>query len=128
MADPFPKSRQLARGERRYRRKIASPKQWQAIIAEKGAVCRLSDGFWGFRTPERDGWQIEYHHLVSRARGGDDAADNIVPLCRRCHSAVTHGKQGYREALADALTDAERAYCEAKIGEAWSSRLFGVGR
>ena len=41
MADPYPKSRQLARGERRYRRKVASAKQWQAIMAAKIGPCRV---------------------------------------------------------------------------------------
>ena len=38
---PFPKSVQLARGERRYKRKVASPKQWQAISEAKRGPCRV---------------------------------------------------------------------------------------
>ena len=86
MAEPFPKSRQLARGERRYRRKVASPKQWQAIIAAKQGPCRVCV------QPIGNGYDlepVELHHLVSRAQGGDDLEDNIVPLHRFCHDAVT---------------------------------------
>ena len=39
--EPFPKQRQLARGQRRYRRKVASPKLWQAIIAAKFGPSRV---------------------------------------------------------------------------------------
>lgn len=30
------------------------------------------------------------HHILPRARGGDDLLENFVPLCTRCHEAV-HG-------------------------------------
>lgn len=128
MTDPYPKSRQLARGERRYRRKVASPKQWQAIIAEKGAACRLDAEFGseGAKTLFGRPVQIEYHHLVSRAKGGDDVADNIVPLCRNCHEAITRRKPMQCQALARSLTDAEYAYVIGKLGEGALERLFGV--
>jgi 5-methylcytosine-specific restriction endonuclease McrA len=111
MADPFPKSKQLARGERRYRRKVASPKQWQAIIAAKGGPCRVCSD------PASNGrvhGLIEFHHLVSRARGGDDVAENIVPLCHDCHDAVTRGAELTTIWLADRLTPEEIAYVESK--------------
>jgi 5-methylcytosine-specific restriction endonuclease McrA len=120
MAEPFPKSRQLARGERRYRRKVASPKQWQAIIAEKGSACRLYGGL-----PRGD---VEYHHLVPRSQGGDDVAANIVPLCRGCHVAVTTRDSGALQSLVFNLTDSERAYIIGKLGEGGIERLFGVGK
>ncbi|MGH3998063.1 MAG: HNH endonuclease [Pseudonocardiaceae bacterium] len=44
----------------------------------------------------RDGWACrrcgesasDCHHVLTRARGGKDEADNLVALCRRCHSWV----------------------------------------
>src|SRR5881392_1885849 len=83
---PDPKARTLARGERRYRRKVASPKQWQAIIAEKGAPCRIcfvlgANG----HVPAA----LQLHHVVAREDHGDDVADNIVALCGKHHDAVT---------------------------------------
>ena len=69
-ADPYPKTKQLARGERRYRRKVASPKQWAAIRADKLGKCRLC----GYPR------SVQLHHLVSRAALGDDVADNLVSL------------------------------------------------
>lgn len=108
--DPFPKSRQLAQA-RRYRRKIASPKQWQAIIAEKGGPCRVCGD------PASNGrvhGHIHFHHLVGRGQGGDDVAANIVPLCADCHHAVTVRASGALLTLSLSLTDAERAYVASK--------------
>lgn len=108
---PFSKDAQLARGERRYRRKIASPKQWQAIIAEKGGPCRVC------ADPASNGrvhGHIHFHHLVGRAQGGDDVAANIVPLCAGCHDAVTANDASALLSLTLALTPAEAAYVAAK--------------
>jgi 5-methylcytosine-specific restriction endonuclease McrA len=122
-AKPYPKASQLARGERRYRRKVASPKQWQAIIAAKGAHCRICQYL------ERpSGYGVEYHHLVSRKQGGDDVGDNIVPLCMAAHYQVTRREPWHLEQLARSLTDAEYAYVIGKLGEGGMERLFGVGR
>jgi 5-methylcytosine-specific restriction endonuclease McrA len=109
--DPYPKGKQLARGVRRYRRRVASPKQWQAIIAAKGGPCRVC------ADPASNGrvhGLIEFHHLVSRARGGDDVPDNIVPLCSDCHAAVTRGAPGTVRLLAALLTPQERSYVQRK--------------
>jgi len=122
---PFPKASQLARGERRYRRKVASPKQWQAIIEAKRGPCRVCSTFEGMGI-FREG--LEYHHLVARSAGGDDVQDNIVPLHPTCHERVTRGNAEARYLLGDGLTEAERAYVVGKLGESGMERLFGVGR
>lgn len=126
MAEPYPKTRQLARGERRYRRKVASPKQWAALRAEKldGQPCRLlvrADGH------ERlcDG-TLQLHHLVARAQGGDDVAENLAPLCDLHHGLVTRYVPPALEALAESLTIAEQAYIAGKLGAGGMQRLFGV--
>src|SRR5438105_14697900 len=98
---PDPKARTLARGPRRYRRKVASPKQWQAIIAAKQGPCRVCCD------PCSNGSQfgrIQFHHLVSRAQNGDDVEDNIVPLCLTCHAAVTQRRYLELVELAESLT------------------------
>src|SRR5258705_11089641 len=98
---PDPKSRSLARGERRYRRKVASPKQWQAIIAAKQGRCRVCN-----LEPEATfRGSVEYHHLLGRAQGGDDVADNIVPLHNVCHGCVTTRLPVALAALPASLTD-----------------------
>ena len=126
MAEPFPKSRQLARGERRYRRKVASPKQWQAIIAAKQGPCRVCEALVGAFTLPPEG--VEYHHVVSRAQGGDDVGDNIVPLCSLCHGDVTRRFQPSLGVLAVSLSEAERAYVVGKLGPDGMRRLFGARR
>jgi 5-methylcytosine-specific restriction endonuclease McrA len=128
MADevtPYPKEKQLARGERRYRRKVASAKQWQRIIAAKGGPCRVC------RDPASNGALhalIHFHHLVPRAQGGDDVADNIVPLCQDCHGLATLRNPLVLEVLARSVTEGEYAYIIGKLGEGGIERLFGVGR
>lgn len=118
---PYPKAQQLARGERRYRRKVASPKQWQAIHAAKGRTCRLASDLCG--------QGVQYHHIVERdaPHFGDDVADNIVPLCAWHHELVTYRMPNSLAALAASLTDVEYAYVVGKLGEGGMERLFGVG-
>jgi 5-methylcytosine-specific restriction endonuclease McrA len=126
--EPDPKSRTLARGTRRYRRKIASPKQWQAIIAAKQGPCRVTVA------PKQNGGTpstsqpITFHHLVARSQGGDDVPDNIVPLSQDAHRRVTERDPAALAALAASLTDSERAYVVGKLGEDGLVRLFGTAR
>ena len=49
------------------------------------------------RVLERDGWrcqrcgslcELEVHHIRSRGLLGDDAAENLITLCARCHQEV----------------------------------------
>jgi hypothetical protein len=117
--DPYPKSAQLSRGERRYRRKVASPKQWQAIISAKGSRCRMDPGLGCI-------FAVQYHHLVRREDGGDDVADNIIPLCGQHHEHVH--KRGHRNMyrLLGALTNAEYAYMIERGGEDYPERAYGV--
>lgn len=120
-AKPYSKAQQLARGARRYRRKVASPKQWQAIIAAKGPQCRLAP--WNITTPTLD---VQYHHLIPRDFGGDDVADNIVPLCQHDHDMVTRREPEHVRALLSSLSDAEYAYAVGKAGEDWAERIYGL--
>lgn len=120
---PYPKSAQLARGASRYRRKVASPKQWQAIIAAKQAPCRVC------RDAASNGSvhsRIQFHHLVSREDHGDDVADNIVPLCEDCHGQVTRRVPATRRTLLSHLSDAEYAYMIERGGEDYPERAYGV--
>src|SRR5437899_2678980 len=101
---------------RPYRRKVASPKQWQAIIAAKLGPCRVctktaTNG--GIRAEPHP---IEFHHLIPRAQGGDDVADNIIPLHESCHFCVTVRQASALQAVAESLTDAEDAYVIGKLG------------
>jgi 5-methylcytosine-specific restriction endonuclease McrA len=115
---PFPKSAQLARGERRYKRKVASPKQWQAISEAKRGPCRVCS--------DRNPALLELHHLVSRQDHGDDLADNLVPLCRPCHDAITRRVETVSRLLLSRLSDAEYAYMIQRGGEDYFERAYGV--
>ena len=125
--DPYSKERQLARGERRYRRKVASAKEWQRIVAAKQGPCRvcvrpLANG----GTPANAPHRVQFHHLVARIHGGDDLEENIVPVCLECHDAVTRGSATALAALESNLTESERGYVLRKLGEAGYRRLFRV--
>ena len=122
-SDPYPKSRQLARGERRYRRKIASPKQWQAITAAKIGPCRCCGSVCEY---DRLYGLVEYHHVVARVHGGDDVADNIVPVCHDCHDAVTRRDPVAARNLLASLDDAEYSYAVTKAGEDYFERAYGL--
>ena len=47
---------------------------WQ----HKCAVCENND-------------YLEFHHLISKKKGGSDDIDNIILLCARCHATI-HGR------------------------------------
>lgn len=116
-ARPYPKSAQLARGDRRYHRKVASPARWQRIIAAKRGPCRVCGG-----AP----WAVEFHHLVARVHGGSDTEANIVPLCRDCHGLVTRRDSGAARKLLTSLTDAEYSYLVHVGGEDAPERFYGI--
>jgi hypothetical protein len=117
---PLPKSAQLARGARRYRRKVASPKRWAQIIDAKQGPCRVCGG-----TSD-----ISYHHLVPRSMGGSDTSSNIVPLCgdgtRGDHARVEQRDEAACRALVLSLTDDEYSYCVEKAGEGFFERKYGI--
>jgi 5-methylcytosine-specific restriction endonuclease McrA len=120
---PDPKARTLAHGQRRYRRKIASPKQWQAIIAAKQGPCRVCGDV---ATNGRLYGLIQFHHIVPRSWHGDDVPDNIAPLCPGCHDDVTRCELLACRALIESLTDAEYAYAIQKSGESFFERCYGL--
>jgi 5-methylcytosine-specific restriction endonuclease McrA len=46
---------------------------------------------------ERDGWRcqncgtrqrLDVHHIIPRARGGEDHERNLITLCRSCHDEL----------------------------------------
>ncbi len=60
------------------------------------------------RVLERDGWRcqrcgrrdrLEVHHLEHRSRGGRDANDNLIVLCRECHELIHHTSTAREESL-----------------------------
>lgn len=41
------------------------------------------------------GWTlgVDCHHVIFRSAGGEDTAENMVCLCRKCHTLYAHGKK-----------------------------------
>jgi 5-methylcytosine-specific restriction endonuclease McrA len=107
-AKPYPKSQQLARGQRRTSRTVATRSEKERLRAAKDGPCRIC----GAPPPN------ELHHLIPRARGGGDVEANLVPLCVVCHDAVTLFRPEALRDLLEALSDDEYEHVAA----------FGVGR
>jgi 5-methylcytosine-specific restriction endonuclease McrA len=41
---------------------------------------------------------MDVHHIISREQGGSDDMDNLITLCRTCHSKTsTYGFKAKRE-------------------------------
>jgi len=120
---PDPKERTLSHGRKRYRRKVASRKQWEKIVQEKMGPCRVCVN------PSGNGHGlpvIEFHHVVSRQDGGDDLADNIVPLCSDCHDEVTRRIPSSCACMLESLTEREWAYMIERGGEDYPERAYGI--
>lgn len=121
MAEPYPKSRQIARGERRTARRRATRQEWASIIAAKRGPCRICGRTWV---------RMNYHHLIPRSLGGHDTEPNIVPLCgsgtEGCHGSVEARAPIALRILASKLTDDEHAHVVGEMGEGAMARLFGV--
>ena len=115
-ARPLPKTSQLARKERRYRRKVASPLQWQRIAAERQGPCLVC----GTKPPN------ELHHVLPRDRGGEDKAKNIAPLCRVCHDRIEVRQQEAVRKFLAALDDDTYAYVVTNGGEDVWERVYGL--
>ena len=113
---PFPKSAQLARGPRRYRRKVASPKQWQALQEAKSGPCRVCSS----RAA------IQLHHLVWREDFGDDVTANLIPVCQDDHEALHRRAPAICRILLSRLSDAEYAYMVERGGEDYAERVYGI--
>lgn len=97
---------------------------WERIREEKltGRSCRVCVAFIAGTL----------HHLVPRSLGGDDVADNLVPLCGSgttgCHGLVEARDPWACSLLGFRLTEAERAYVIGKKGEAFLHRYYGPER
>ena len=131
-AQPYSKETQLSRGPRKYRRKVASPKQWQALTAEKCQECRVcrEPAHRTVFVPGRGYCPVHHftdpHHLIPRDWHGDDVADNIVGLCRGCHDGVELREPAHCRLMLTRLSDAEYAYAVQKVGEGWAERVYGI--
>jgi len=122
-AKPYSKEAQLGPSRsKRYRRKVATAKQWAALIEAKCSDrCRTCGD-----SVARSWGTLDPHHLVSRSDGGDDIADNIIGLCRDCHDKITRRDPVLCIALLSALEDGEYAYMIGRGGEDYPERAYGI--
>lgn len=62
---------------------------------------------------------VEAHHIKSRARGGDDVAENLLCLCHACHAewtGVNRTRREWLEARRTKMTDQAIAKVERVLG------------
>ena len=115
-ARPYSKEAQLARSEPRYRRKVASRKEWERIKVEKMGPCRVCS----------TRLFVDPHHIVLREHGGDDLPENVAPVCRDDHAALHNRAPAIVRLFLSRLTDAEYAYAVGKAGEDYFERAYGL--
>ena len=109
MGDPKPPARIRATAD-----------EWVKLRTEKLGPCRVC------QTP----FKPTLHHLLARSLGGDDVADNLVPLCGSgttgCHGLVEAREPWACSLLGQRLTAAERAYVAAKKGAWYLETRYGL--
>ena len=70
---------------------------------------------------------VNAHHVVSRARGGDDITDNLVLLCGSgttgCHGEFHAGVSEVAKKIGEALTPAHILYVRTRLGDV-PGRMF----
>lgn len=94
--------------------------------------CRLCEKTEAERRRDREyraeRWRITRHHMIPRADGGRNDAENIIPLCRSCHDLIDKKPLAkrirHRADLRARLTDAEVAYLREKRGDVWLARHY----
>ncbi len=99
---------------------VATNVEWQEIIAEKLGPCRMTRTF----------HHLDYAHLVSRAQGGDDVPDNIIPLGHIEHMLYHDKGKGWERvahAIRASLTRDELAYVLRKKGQDWLDEHYPSG-
>lgn len=104
---------------KRYR---ASASEWRTLRELKEGPCRVCRVQWG----------TNLHHLVPRGLGGDDTADNLVPLCGSgttgCHGLVEIHDDTACLRLGASLTTNERGYVISKKGAYYLSDRYRVSQ
>lgn len=68
------------------------------------------------------------HHILPRSQGGDDRLENFAPLCGSgttgCHGLIEARDREARAKLRRALTPANIAYLDRKVGPWWLERHY----
>jgi hypothetical protein len=96
------------------RRHRADAKEWTFLRALKMGPCRICPSTLA----------VQMHHLVGRDLGGDDAPQNLVPLCPLHHQQVQELEPESCEALRATLTLSEYAYIVDRKGLHFLDRYY----
>lgn len=71
---------------------------------------------------------LNAHHIVERSEGGDDVAENCLPLCgsgtQGCHGDVTAWRGASRHLMRAVMLPEEIAYVLERKGRGWLDRHY----
>ena len=80
------------------------------------------------RVYERDSWEdnaccvfcgkprgIEVHHFIERSRGGKGIEENLVCLCKQCHTKIHQGDTDLQNFVRDYLSDHYEGWSEESL-------------
>lgn len=80
----------------------AIPAKVQKLVyQEASSCCAFCD--------EADIHCLEIHHIIPRAEGGTDNAENLILVCGSCHSLITYGQIAKEEIMETKRAIQERA-------------------
>ena len=71
--------------------KLSTRSYREAVYANAGAKCKFC--------PENSRVVLVIHHKLPKKKGGTDAMDNLVVVCRNCHAKVHAGLPGYCDGM-----------------------------
>ena len=112
------------------RRLRADKRERQQLRMEKLGPCR------GCAPETLSPFPVTIHHLVPRSLGGDDVADNLIPLCgdgsTGCHGLWESGWPADEARIVTArirasLSAGESGYVVRKKGEVFLDRYYPKG-
>lgn len=99
------------------RRHKATPNEWKQLRAALlPANCRVCD-------TQR---AAHLHHVASKAQGGSDIRENLLPVCASCHDLI-HGRSSWALAqVRDRITEnpAMLDYLVRQKGWEWLNRAY----
>lgn len=115
------------------RRVKADQNEWVQLRNRKLGPCRCCGKHMLAVYPaypwNESGLESSLHHVVPKSLGGDDVAENLVPLCGSgttgCHGLVEARDPWACTLLGERLTSVERDYALAKKGSDWLQRYYG---
>jgi hypothetical protein len=73
------------------RRLRASHRDWEEIRADFAGQCCVACSSAG---------QLELHHILPRSQGGSDVVENLVVICRSCHTKLEGHETGWERIAA----------------------------